>query len=85
LRQTDFPSSVPYYGGRLTPAVIAGLGKKEPPPIPVTGGNQPIPAPLPPPPPPQDVPQLIAAIDELHAKGVLSDEEHAQLLARVPT
>jgi hypothetical protein len=25
LRRSDFPSSVPYHGGRLTPQVIAGL------------------------------------------------------------
>jgi hypothetical protein len=25
LRRSDFPSSLPYYGGRLTPQVIASL------------------------------------------------------------
>jgi hypothetical protein len=30
LRKTDFPSGVPYYGGRLTPQVIEGM--KRPPP-----------------------------------------------------
>ena len=28
LRRSDFPSSVPYYGGRLTPWVISGIGKQ---------------------------------------------------------
>jgi hypothetical protein len=30
LRRSDFPSSVPYYGGRLTPQVIAGMERRPP-------------------------------------------------------
>ena len=30
LRRSDFPGSVPYYGGRLTPQVIAGLSSPAP-------------------------------------------------------
>jgi Short C-terminal domain len=74
LRRSDFPSSVPYYGGRLTPRVIAGL--KPPPPSSAPG------TPLPPPAPPDHSHQL-ATLDELRAQGVLTEAEYDQIRQRV--
>jgi hypothetical protein len=70
LRRSDFPSSVPYYGGRLTPGVIAGLQPR------------PAPTPLPPPSEPDRTRQL-ATLDELRAQGVLSETEYDDLRHRV--
>jgi hypothetical protein len=74
LRRSDFPSSVPYYGGRLTPQVIAGL---QPPPAPRSA-----PSPLPPPSGP-DQGRHLATLDELRAQGVLSETEYDDLRQRV--
>jgi hypothetical protein len=74
LRRSDFPSSVPYYGGRLTPQVIAGLQTRPAPP--------PAPAPLPPPAEPDRTRQL-ATLDELRAQGVLSETEYDDLRQRI--
>jgi hypothetical protein len=74
LRRSDFPSSVPYYGGRLTPQTIAGL---QPRPAP-----RPAPSPLPPPPEPDRARQL-ATLDELRAQGVLSEAEYDDLRQRI--
>ena len=74
LRRSDFPSSVPYYGGRLTPQMIAGL---QPRPAP-----RPAASPLPPPSEPDRARQL-ATLDELRAQEVLSETEYDDLRQRV--
>jgi Short C-terminal domain len=61
LRRSDFPSSVPYYGGRLTPQVIAGLQH-----------------PLRP-----DQSRQLATLDELHAQGVVTDDEYEEIRRRI--
>jgi hypothetical protein len=73
LRRSDFPSSVPYYGGRLTPQMIAGLQPRPAPPVP---------SPLPPPTEPDRTRQL-ATLDELRVQGVLSETEYDDLRQRV--
>jgi hypothetical protein len=79
LRRGDFPSSVPYYGGRLTPGVIAGLGPTSaasaslPPPMPVA--NQPLPE--------ADTSRLLAALNDLRDHGVLTPAEYAGLRTRI--
>jgi hypothetical protein len=65
---------VPYYGGRLTPQVIAGLQSRPAP--------RPAPSPLPPPSPP-DRDRQLATLDELRAQGVLSEIEYDDLRQRV--
>jgi hypothetical protein len=64
---------VPYYGGRLTPQMIAGL--------------QPRPAPRPasplPPPSQPDQDRQLTTLDELRAQGVLSETEYDDLRQRV--
>jgi Short C-terminal domain len=74
LRRSDFPSSVPYYRGRMTPQVIAGLHPRPAP--------RPAPSPLPPPPAPDRARQL-ATLDELRAQGVLSEAEFDDLRERI--
>jgi hypothetical protein len=81
LRRSDFPSSVPYYGGRMTPAQIAAMQPRPASP----------PAPLPPPPPaapapavsPEDAARRLAMLDELRADGVVSDGEYEELRDRI--
>jgi len=74
LRRSDFPSSVPYYGGRMTPAQIAALQSR--------------PAPPPPPPPPasaspEEAAQRLAMLDQLRTDGVVSDDEYEELRGRI--
>lgn len=78
LRRSDFPSSVPYYGGRLTPNVIRGLGHQTPPQYQTAPmGAQPLPGPAPAP------NRSLAALDELHRTGVLTDAEYATYRQRI--
>jgi hypothetical protein len=69
VQRSDFRSSVPYYGGRLTPAVIAGLGRPAP-------GT-----PLPPPPPPDPRPRQLATLEQL--RGLLTDDEYTTIRERI--
>jgi hypothetical protein len=79
LRRADFPSSVPYYGGRLTPGVITGLGQRQPPPtsqavrMPVAA--QPLPD--------ADTSRLLAALTDLRDHSVLTQDEYVGLRARI--
>src|SRR4051812_37468051 len=54
LRRSDFPSSVPYYGGRLTPQTIAGIERRPPPPTA---------------PPPDDQERQLATLEDLRTSG----------------
>jgi hypothetical protein len=90
LRKTTFPSSVPYYGGRLTPQVIAGLGKEAPSP-PARAMPAPL-EPLPEPPPgridvapvrPEDRARHLAALDELRRAGALTEQEYQSARQRI--
>ena len=67
LRRSDFPSSVPYYGGRLTPQVIAGLERHptaaSPPPAGLAPGAT------------EMTSQQLETLSELRAQGVLTEEE----------
>jgi Short C-terminal domain len=75
LRRSDFPSSVPYYGGRLTPQVIAGLGRRPTPsPAPVAGGESAS---------EQDRSRQLAALDELRAQGVVTEGEYEEIRRRL--
>jgi hypothetical protein len=78
LRKSTFPSSVPYYGGRLTPAVIQGMKDHHPP--------APAPAPPPPPPPPAVSPQRrnqqIAELARMRDDGILTPNEYAMIVRR---
>lgn len=70
IRMTGMTGSVPYYGGRLTPAqahAAAQPRRHAPPP--------------PPPAPPRRDP--VAALDELLAQGVITRAEYDELRARV--
>ena len=76
LRRSDFPSSVPYYGGRLTPQVIAGL--------------RPRPPATPPPPPAHHAPvseqetqRRLATLDDLRATGVVTEAEYEDIRRRL--
>jgi hypothetical protein len=67
LRRSDFPGSVPYYGGRLTPQVIAGLNTSAAP-----AGR------------PADVQaQLMGAVQVLLAHGMLTRQEHIDIVGRI--
>lgn len=68
IRMTGMTGSVPYYGGRLSPAqahAAAHPGRYAPPP----------------PAPPRRDP--VAALDELLAQGVITSAEYDQLRARM--
>ena len=79
LRRSDFPSSVPYYGRRLTPQVIQGLQARP--------AHRPTPQPLPPPapapPPPSNAAQQLASLDDLRAAGALTDTEYDEIRRRI--
>jgi hypothetical protein len=77
LRRSDFPSSVPYYGGRLTPGHIQGLQARPElrPPLP-----PPAPAPAPAAPDPA---QSRATLDDLRASGVVTDAEYDEIRRRI--
>jgi len=74
LRRSDFPSSVPYYGGRLTPQVIADLQRPPARTLPPPSA----PAPIPP-----DRSKQLAELDELLAQGVVTAAEHDELRRRI--
>ena len=81
LRKSTFPSSVPYYGGRLTPQVIAGLGSSAAPPPaprPAPRPQEPAPAPLAP-----ERSRQLAALDDLRQRGVVTDEEYERIRGRI--
>jgi hypothetical protein len=75
LRRTDFPGSVPYYGGRLTPQVIAGLRRPPAPPpdTPAAGADGPEP----------DLARQLEALADLRAQGVLTADEYDTLRGRL--
>jgi hypothetical protein len=75
LRRSDFPSSVPYYGGRLTPQVIAGLQPRPPPTPPPAVDSVP--------PSEQDRSRQLAALADLRDKGVLTEGEYEEIRRRL--
>lgn len=79
LRRSDFPSSVPYYGGRLTPDVIAGIrpstAPPAPPATPMPTGPRPLPAARP--------SGSLAALEELRTLGLLTDAEYRTIRQRI--
>ena len=74
LRRSGMTGTVPYYGGRLSPrqAYAAAHGS---PPVPPAAP----PAAPPPLAPSPDPARVRAALDELRAAGVLTDQEAARL------
>jgi hypothetical protein len=74
LRRSDFPSSVPYYGGRLTPQVISGLEHDTPP--------RPRPA-VPTPASDVELARRLAALDDLQAEGFVTEAEYDELRRRI--
>lgn len=78
LRRSDFPSSVPYYGGRLTPEVIQGMK--------MHAGGHPS-APAPPPsaasPPAADPARQLAQLEELRDKGYVTAGEYDEIRRRL--
>jgi hypothetical protein len=86
LQRSGMTGSVPYYGGRLTPAQAWGASHpsaplpsavEAPPVAPVSGpaAGQPTPA--------SDGPSTRAALGHLRDSGVLTPDEYAELLRRV--
>jgi hypothetical protein len=67
LRRSDFPGSVPYYGGRLTPQVIAGLN------TPAAPAARPA----------EVHDQLMGAVQVLLAHGMLTRQEHIDIVGRI--
>jgi hypothetical protein len=79
LRRTGMTGDVPYYGGRFTPAqAYAASHPRRPAPPPPPPAQPPV-APR----PPAARPDPVAALRALREAGVLSPEEHDELLARV--
>jgi hypothetical protein len=74
LRRTDFPSSVPYYGGRLTPQVIAGISPRPAAPSSAADGAVV---------PERDVARQLTALADLRAHGVVTDDEYEALRVRL--
>jgi hypothetical protein len=70
LRRSDFPSSVPYYGGRLTPGVIAGLEARPTP--------DPAPASV-----DAESAGLLEPLTRLRDRGVLSEDEYQSIRQRI--
>ena len=71
LRRSGMTGSVPYYGGRFTPAQAWAASHPGPPP-----------APPPAAPAPTDKRDPREALRQLRDSGVLTDEEYDELLAR---
>jgi hypothetical protein len=71
LRMTGMTGNVPYYGGRMSPAQAYAASHPPPPP----------PPPAAPPRPQRSDP--VEALDRLLESGVLTQEEYAELRARV--
>jgi hypothetical protein len=82
---TGMTGSVPYYGGRFTPAQAYAASHAVPPPPPPA----PTPAPTrarPPEPssgPQRERPDPVAALDELLESGVITEQEHQELSDRL--
>jgi hypothetical protein len=75
LRRSDFPSSVPFYGGRLTPQVISGLQRPVAPgPPPAASGSQASDA---------DRVRRLATLDDLRAEGIVTEGEYGQIRQRI--
>ena len=72
LRRSDFPSSVPYYGGRLTPWVIAGIDERAQAPGPQPAQD----------PGPQRAAAL-AAVQTLLDLTLLTEQEHRDIAGRI--
>ena len=68
LRRTDFPGKVPYYGGRLTPWVIAGMNQQ--------GAQAQVD-------PAQLRVALADALTFLSGHGVMTEQEHDAIAARI--
>ena len=68
LRRKNFPGSVPYYGGRLTPQFITGLGQQ-------AAATPPHSAEL--------RAQLTGALQFLAAHSVMTEQEHDAIAARI--
>jgi hypothetical protein len=68
---TGMTGSVPYYGGRFTPAQAYAASHPAPPPPP------------PPPPAPRVRRDPVAALDDLLASGVISETEYQELRDRL--
>lgn len=72
LRMTGMTGDVPYYGGRMSPAQAYAASHRTPPP--------------PPPAPPAPAPARrdpVEALDQLLQSGVLTQQEHDDLRARL--
>ena len=67
LRRSDFPGSVPYYGGRLTPQVIAGLNAPAAPAASPADVHA----------------ELMGAVQVLLAHGMLTRQEHIDIVGRI--
>jgi hypothetical protein len=75
LRMTGMTGNVPYYGGRFSPAQA------------YAAAHPPRSAPPPPAPPPPETGERhdpVEALDRLLASGVITQDEHDVLRARVP-
>ena len=79
LQMTGMTGSVPYYGGRLSPAQAYAASHPAAPPPPMAAP----PPRSPTPPPPRRDP--VAALDELLESGVITEAEHQELRDRLAT
>ena len=75
LRRSGFPNNVPYYGGRLTPGVIAGLQNPSQQTVAAPMGAQPLPA--------ADAARPLAALNELREFGLLTEGEYLTIRQRI--
>ena len=83
LRMTGMTGSVPYYGGRMSPAqAYAASHPTAPPPA---AAPPPPRGPMPPAPPESPRRDPLAALDELLESGVITEAEHQQLRDRLET
>ena len=86
LRRSDFPSSVPYYGGRLTPQVIEGMktyAVQHPSPPPPAAGPSAAPAPPVAPVPPADPALQLERLEELRDQGYVTAGEYEEIRRRI--